>query len=130
MIEGLHHIAILASKRAETLVFYEALGFVMTENHVRPERNDEIIFMEQAGVTLEVFISAGNPPRVSGPEAYGLRHVAFRVSDSAAVREALIRKAMRPRSFEAIPFPAWRCSSSRIPMGFPSKYTNEEGDLC
>ena len=38
MLKGLHHIAILASNRAETLAFYEALGFVVTENHVRPER--------------------------------------------------------------------------------------------
>lgn len=94
MIDGLDHIAILASKRAETLSFYEALGFAVTESHVRPERKDEIIFMEQAGVTLELFISEGNPPRVSWPEAYGLRHVAFRVSDAAAVREALIRKGL------------------------------------
>ena len=82
MLKGLHHIAILASNRAETLAFYEALGFAVTENHVRPERKDEIIFMEQAGVVLELFISAGNPPRVSFPEAYGLRHVAFRVEDA------------------------------------------------
>ena len=45
MLKGLHHIAILASDRAETLAFYEALGFAVTENHVRPERKDEIIFM-------------------------------------------------------------------------------------
>ena len=92
MINGLHHIAILASNRAATLAFYEALGFIVVENHVRPERNDEIIFMEQAGVTLEVFISAGNPLRLSGPEAYGLRHVAFCVSDAAAVRNSLFQK--------------------------------------
>lgn len=96
MMIGLHHIAILASRRAEPLAFYEALGFVVTETHVRPERNDEIIFMEQAGVVLEVFISAGNPPRVSYPEAYGLRHVAFQVSDAAAMRDELIRKGYAP----------------------------------
>ena len=56
MLKGLHHIAILASNRAETLAFYEALGFVVTENHVRPERKDEIIFMEQAGVVLEDYM--------------------------------------------------------------------------
>ena len=97
MLKGLHHIAILASKRAETLAFYEGLGFVATGNHVRPERKDEIIFMEQAGVMLELFISAGNPPRVSYPEAYGLRHVAFRVEDAAAAREMLLRKGYAPQ---------------------------------
>ena len=96
-MKGLHHIAILASGRAETLAFYEALGFAVTESHVRPERNDEIIFLEQAGVVLEVFVSAGNPPRVSYPEAYGLRHVAFQVEDAAAAREELIRKGYAPQ---------------------------------
>ena len=52
-MKGLHHIAILASGRAQTLAFYEALGFTVTENHVRPERNDEIIFMEQAAIASE-----------------------------------------------------------------------------
>ena len=97
MLKGLHHIAILASKRAETLAFYEGLGFVATGNHVRPERKDEIIFMEQSGVVLELFISSDNPPRVSFPEAYGLRHAAFRVEDAAAAREALIRKGYEPQ---------------------------------
>ena len=96
-MKGLHHIAILASGRAEALAFYEALGFAVTESHVRPERNDEIIFLEQAGVVLEVFVSAGNPPRVSYPEAYGLRHVAFQVEDAAAAREELIRKGYAPQ---------------------------------
>ena len=75
MLKGLHHIAILASNRAETLAFYEALGFVV----------------------LELFISAGNPPRASFPEAYGLRHVAFRVEDASAARETLIRKGYAPQ---------------------------------
>ena len=96
MMKGLHHIAILASRRAETLAFYGALGFRVTETHVRPERQDEIIFMTQADVTLEIFISAGNPPRASWPEAYGLRHVAFRVDDAAAARNELIRRGYAP----------------------------------
>ena len=119
MIEGLHHIAILASKRAETLAFYEALGFVVTENHIRPERNDEIIFMEQAGTTLEVFISAGNPPRVSGPEAYGLRHVAFRVSDAAAVREVLIRSGYAPEDLRSDTFSGKAMFFVKDPDGLP-----------
>ena len=89
MISSLHHMAILASRRAETLAFYQALGFEVRENHLRPERGDEIIFMEQAGVVLEVFVADGHPPRVSYPEAYGLRHVAFRAADVEAAREAL-----------------------------------------
>lgn len=92
MMTGLHHIAILASDRAASLAFYEALGFRIVSCHPRPERQDEIIFLAQAGVTLELFISRGNPARLSGPEAYGLRHVAFRVTDATAMREMLIAR--------------------------------------
>ena len=119
MIEGLHHIAILASKRIETLAFYKSLGFVVKENRVRPERNDEIIFMEQSGVTLEVFISAGNPPRVSGPEAYGLRHVAFVVADASAVRETLIRKGYVPEELRSDTFSGKAMFFIKDPDGLP-----------
>ena len=68
------------------------------ENTRREDADVSIIFMEQAGVVLEIFISAGNPPRVSYPEAYGLRHVAFRVEDVAAARENLIRKGYAPQA--------------------------------
>lgn len=119
MIQGLHHIAILASGRAEALAFYEALGFRMTENHVRPERHDEIILMEQSGVVLELFISAGNPPRASYPEAYGLRHVAFRVEDAAAVREELIRKGYAPQEMRRDSFTGDAMFFVQDPDGLP-----------
>ena len=119
MINGLHHIAILASRREETLCFYEALGFAVTENYVRPERNDEIVFMQQAGITLEIFISAGNPPRVSGPEAYGLRHVAFAVADASAVRETLIRKGYAPEDLRSDTFSGKAMFFIKDPDGLP-----------
>lgn len=49
IITGLHHIAILCAEREASLRFYEALGFHVIESHVRPERKDEVIFMEQQG---------------------------------------------------------------------------------
>ena len=96
MIAGLHHMAIIASEKGRTLAFYEALGFRVKACHPRPERKDEIVFMETAGITLEVFVSQGNPLRVTGPEAYGLRHAAFAVTDAEAAREALLRAGYQP----------------------------------
>jgi len=93
---GLHHIAILASQKDRTLAFYRALGFQVTVSHPRPERQDEIVFMTAAGVTLEIFVSQGNPMRVSGPEAYGLRHAAFATADAAGMRERLLQAGYQP----------------------------------
>lgn len=98
MITGLHHMAILASEKARTLAFYEALGFRVAACHPRPERQDEIVFMTCAGTTLEIFVSRGNPPRISGPEAYGLRHAAFCTADAAAMHAQLLRAGYQPEA--------------------------------
>ena len=79
MIRGLHHIAILCSDREASLRFYETLGFDLYESHPRPERQDEILMLRGHGIVLELFVSKNNPPRVSNPEAYGLRHLALAV---------------------------------------------------
>lgn len=92
----IHHIALLASERARTLEFYRALGFEVHSSHVRPERGDEIIFMKLDDMTLELFISKGNPPRPSGPEAYGLRHLAFSVCDVEGMHGRLLEAGFGP----------------------------------
>lgn len=80
MIEGVHHIAILCSDRQRALRFYvDALGFTLERAVPRPERGDEIVFLRGYGTTLELFVAPDHPPRQTQPEAYGLRHLAFRV---------------------------------------------------
>ena len=70
----LDHIALIVSKE-ENLSFYERLGF---KEKNRIERGyDTVVFMECNGLLLEVFIDPNHPTRVSGPEALGLRHIAF-----------------------------------------------------
>lgn len=70
----LDHIALIVSKE-ENLSFYEKLGF---KEKNRIERGyDTVVFMECNGLLLEVFIDPNHPARVSGPEAMGLRHIAF-----------------------------------------------------
>ena len=85
MPSELHHIAILCSDKERALRFYrDALGFEVVRAVERPERGDEIVWLYGYGVTLEVFIAPNRPERVSEPEAYGLRHLALRVSDIEA----------------------------------------------
>ena len=72
----LDHIALIVSKE-ENLAFYKKLGF---KEKKRIERGyDTVVFMECDGLLLEVFIDPNHPERVSGPEAMGLRHIAFLV---------------------------------------------------
>ena len=70
----LDHIALITSKE-ENLSFYRKLGFIETR---RIERTyDTVVFMENNSIVLEIFIDPNHPQRVSGPEALGLRHIAF-----------------------------------------------------
>lgn len=82
MIRGVHHIAIICSEREAALRFYrDTLGFEVTTDVMRPERKDEILMLEGHGITLELFIDPTHPPRVTRPEAMGLRHLALRVDN-------------------------------------------------
>lgn len=73
---GLDHIALIVSSE-ETPRFYEKFGFRETK---RIERGyDTVVFMECNSIVLEIFIDSNHPERVTGPEAKGLRHIAFTV---------------------------------------------------
>ena len=76
----IHHIAIICSDKEEALHFYhDLLGFPIIRENYRPERDDWKIDLQLNDSTeLELFIMKGHPERLS-PEAYGLRHLAFRV---------------------------------------------------
>lgn len=119
VITGLHHIAILCSDREASLRFYETLGFHVYESHVRPERNDEVIFMEQQDVVLELFVSSGNPQRVSSPEAYGLRHLALGVSDARVVHEKLTSAGYAPEEIRTDTFNGRELFFMKDPDGLP-----------
>lgn len=72
----LDHIALIVSSE-ESLSFYRKLGF---KEKNRFERSyDTVVLMENRGVVLEIFIDPNHPERVIGPEAKGLRHIAFTV---------------------------------------------------
>lgn len=70
----LDHIAVIVSKE-ENLAFYEKLGF--KENNRIERGYDNVVFMENNSIVLEIFIDPNHPARVSGPETFGLRHIAF-----------------------------------------------------
>lgn len=87
-LNTIHHIAIICSNKDEALHFYhDLLGFPIIRSNYREGRWDWKIDLSINDITeLELFIMKDRPDRVSNPEAYGLRHLAFRVpsvSDTA-----------------------------------------------
>ena len=88
MFKNVHHIAIIGTEFIITKEFYvDMLGFEVTSEHNRPEKNDIIINVKQGNLVLEIFIKEAAPlrPKIPSPEYSGLRHLAFKVDDVEAV---------------------------------------------
>lgn len=82
-IAGIHHVAIIASDYARSKHFYtEILGLAVIAEVYRQARDSWKLDLRVGdGVQIELFSFPFSPPRVSRPEACGLRHMAFRVDD-------------------------------------------------
>lgn len=80
-LNNVHHIAIIGSDYKQSKHFYvDLLGFKVIRENYRNERDDYKIDLELNGMELELFIIKNCPKRPSFPEAYGLRHLAFKVT--------------------------------------------------
>ena len=78
-LNSIHHIAVICSDKDTALNFYHnKLGFRILRENYRPERDDWKIDLKLDDSEIELFIMKDHPLRPS-PEAYGLRHLAFRV---------------------------------------------------
>jgi glyoxylase I family protein len=82
-ISGIHHIAIIASDYERSKRFYtQALGLEILAEAYRSERDSwKLDLRVSDGAQIELFSFPSPPPRVSRPEACGLRHLAFVVPD-------------------------------------------------
>lgn len=88
-LNKVHHVAIIGSDYEKSKHFYmDQLGFQLIRENYREERDDYKIDLQLDDLELELFIIKDRPKRVSYPEAYGLRHLAFHVdSVEETVRE-------------------------------------------
>ena len=82
-LQRVHHIAIIATDYARSKAFYcDILGFTLQSEVYREERDSGKGDLALHGqYVIELFSFPFPPPRVSGPEACGLRHLAFTVDD-------------------------------------------------
>lgn len=90
MLEGMHHVAVIASDEGKALDFYvNKLGFTVEKETWRPTQQDYLRMLRLGDVVIELFIHPNAPQRITEPEALGLRHLAFRVTDITAARDWL-----------------------------------------
>ena len=88
---GVHHVALIATDYERSKGFYvDLLGFTLRSEVHRAERGSWKGDLELGGrYVLELFSFPSPPPRVTAPEATGLRHLAFEVEDVHASIAAL-----------------------------------------
>ncbi|MBK7838129.1 MAG: VOC family protein [Candidatus Obscuribacter sp.] len=82
-----HHVAIICSDYPKSRHFYtEILGFeIISEVYREPRKSYKLDLKVGSHSQLELFSFPQTPPRVTGPEACGLRHLAFEVEDVGEV---------------------------------------------
>jgi glyoxylase I family protein len=93
---AIHHIAIICSDYARSKHFYnETLGFPIIAEAYRAERDSYKLDLALAdGSQIELFSFPNPPSRPSRPEACGLRHLAFAVSNVKRVKMELEQKGV------------------------------------
>ena len=86
MLLSVHHVALICTDYARSRRFYtEVLGLEIVAEHYRPARDSWKLDLALHGrYVLELFSFPQPPPRPTGPEAAGLRHLAFAVPNVAA----------------------------------------------
>jgi glyoxylase I family protein len=91
-INRIHHIAIICSDYQKSKHFYtEILGFEIVREVYRDERQSYKLDLSVNGIYQIELFSFPNPPvRTSRPEACGLRHLAFLVSNVEESRTYLL----------------------------------------
>ncbi len=83
MLDGFHHVALIVSDYEVSKRFYtKVLGLNIIAETYRKERASwKLDLQVPGGGQLELFSFPNPTERPSRPEACGLRHLAFRVSD-------------------------------------------------
>ena len=115
-----HHVAIIGSNYEASRHFYvDLLGFTVIRENYREVRNDWKIDLQLADMELELFIIPGCPPRPSYPEAYGLRHLAFRVESVDETVRELAAKGIETEPVRIDPYTNGKMTFFHDPDGLP-----------
>jgi len=93
-LNKVHHIALICSDYSKSKHFYiDILGLTVIQEIYREKRDSYKLDLALNGdFILELFTFPNSPKRVSGPEAVGLRHLAFEVNDIHETRKYIIEQ--------------------------------------
>ncbi len=93
----LHHVAVITADYERSKAFYtQTLGLrVVAETYRAARRSHKLDLALPDGSQIELFSFPDAPPRPSYPEACGLRHLCFAVTDLAETIRELVAKGVK-----------------------------------
>lgn len=121
MLNSVHHIAIIAGDYERSKKFYtEILGLHIIAEVYREERDSWKLDLALNGqYIIELFSFPGAPVRPSRPEAIGLRHLAFSVTDLDQEVASLSSKGVSCEAIRTDPYTGKRFTFFSDPDGLP-----------
>ncbi len=120
----IHHIAIICSDYGVSKKFYtEVLGLNIIREAYREERQSYKLDLAIGDhYVIELFSFPDPPQRPSGPEACGLRHLAFSVENIPEKREELMQKGLSCEEIRTDEFTGKAFFFTRDPDGLPLEF--------
>jgi glyoxylase I family protein len=123
-LHKIHHIAIICSDYERSKTFYtQVLGLSPVREVYRAERQSYKLDLALEGQYIIELFSFPDPPiRVSGPEAAGLRHLAFSVADLEAAISHLHQHQVSTDPIRVDPHTRKRFTFFADPDGLPLEF--------
>ena len=123
-INKVHHIAIICSDYQKSKTFYtDVLGLTIIREIYREERESYKLDLALNGIYIIELFSFTNPPqRTSGPEATGLRHLAFEVNDINQIIDFLSSKNIESETIRLDPTTNKRFTFIADPDNLPIEF--------
>jgi len=120
-LQSVHHIAIICSDYAVSKRFYtEILGLTIIAEHYRTARKSwKLDLALNNQYMIELFSFPNAPQRVSKPEACGLRHLAFSVTNIEEVSAEIRSKGVMTEPIRIDEFTGKRFTFLADPDGLP-----------
>lgn len=119
-LSKVHHVAIIGSDYEKSRYFYvDLLGFKVIRENFREARKDYKIDLQLDDLELELFIVPDCPKRLSYPEAYGLRHLAFYVENVEETVKELNEKGIETEPIRVDEYTGKRMTFFSDPDGLP-----------
>lgn len=120
-VNKIHHVAIICSNYAVSKEFYtKTLGFKALNEVYREDRQSyKLDLMVNDTYQIELFSFPNPPERPNSPEALGLRHLAFEVSDIDQAVQHLVEKKVAVEPIRVDPYTDKRYTFFKDPDGLP-----------